>query len=668
MKTKSKKTKIMRLIPLLAILIILLACQIKATVTHEDYLFEYFPGDYSSRSGLGIKTQVYEGLPLQGKLLQETEYFYDTKAPLLGDPEKLYTTIYDGLELVGGNYPEMYTDKITWGVKVNPRDAENNIEVNYDYIISPRLQGKLTKMGDHIFGYKQYYVGYEYDDYGNVKKEINYGELVPNEPVKKRYFCNYEDDYCLDVYEPYYEVSGLTFPPMSKLTTLHGELNIEEEFYGGQWGDGAAFDLKPEDNTITENRYLYEDPGYGDFLVERNMVSLPFKTTTKSFFNKQLSSTVYAYEVCDECLENCGEEAGFTGFGDWEAEEEAETLMFNVGHALLWENHVGGLVRNVLNHGGVKGKIGNSFDEWGYSWADHTEFTYDECGNVVDTITRGPYTYNAARRMDENYAKNIYDPYNANNIVPTQINIFGNSLENTPLTKSVEYYTFSTTYTRYPIPPIRAIKHEGISKTMPSTKIKKITDENGIESHYKYDVLGRITTLTLEPQDPETDFTKQYFYYTNPGEKWKVKVQEKIQDGLIKETFFIYDGLGRLIQTQLKKSGDRILLSDVKYDALGRKEKESKVREEIWNFGDYLTPDWASLQSQEKVISYEYDALGRITRVVNFDGSDVTKEYRDYQNRIIIYDAKDHWKNYYYDSFNNLIAVQEQQVEGQNPP
>jgi YD repeat-containing protein len=619
-------------IAVFTIFIVLLSSNAQATM---HTLMEWYPGDYSFRSGLELKTQYYNG---SNKLVKEIEYFYDTKAPLIGSATKLYNGVAP---------TELHTDNISWVVKGYPAKSLSDTEVDYAVAISPRLQGKLTKLYNPVNGqYKQYYTGYERDQFGNVRIEKNYGELIPSEPVSKDY-----------IYESTF------FPPdplnpwqrFTKLTTLHGILNIDDAFDNQQ-----VFDAFPQDNTITKTEYLYEHEYY-DFrrdLIRNNLLSLPDTKTTTDFFGRQLSKIYYGHVMGNAQLGWCGN-AGPYGH---------EALMFNPFYAPSSYRY-GDLVGEIINYESILGSFPLQYLT---DWVDIAEFSYDMCGNSINTTTTNPYVANGARKVSENYVQNYYgsgnDYYSSKYNVPLSVISYGNSTSNTPLVKNAGYYTFNTAYTKCWVPPgittdyrpVR-IPHNLDYITVPSTKVKNITDENGVTTYYEYDVLGRITKITVEPDDPVTSFTKRYTYFTQQGSEWKVLIEEKINSSITKQTFYIYDGLGRLKQTQIKKDSSTIIVSDIKYDKLGRKEKESKQHEITATFGTYQQPDWTSLESAKLVIKYGYDTLSRIVTITYPDGSKIKKVYSDDENKITIYDENNHWKNYYYDASNNLIKVEEQQ-------
>lgn len=396
------------------------------------------------------------------------------------------------------------------------------------------------------------------------------------------------------------------------------------------------------------------------------------------FFGRQLSKTFYGYKENDPVFG--GNDLGWCGNTRYFGYNPHETLMFNPDYAATevifingeghWPFVYGGLVGSILDIPFTSSAIPYVLD-----WTDYILFNYDTCGNLINTTKINSYVTNGARRVSEGYSTNYYGSgdnyYSSKYNVPLSVITYGNSTSNTPLIKDIGYYTFNTAYTKCWAPPgittdflpVRIPDYgSGLDYvTVPSTKVKNITDENGVTTYYEYDVLGRITKITVEPDNPATSFTKRYTYFTPQGGEWKVLIEEKINSSVTKQTFFIYDGLGRLKQTQAKKDASKIIVSDIKYDKLGRKEKESKPREMTAAFGTYQSPDWASLESSKLVTKYEYDVLSRIVTITYPDGNKIKKVYSDDENKITIYDENNHWKDYYYDASNNLIKIEEQQ-------
>ena len=126
------------------------------------------------------------------------------------------------------------------------------------------------------------------------------------------------------------------------------------------------------------------------------------------------------------------------------------------------------------------------------------------------------------------------------------------------------------------------------------------TDENGNNTNYRYDLLGRSREIDYPDAGQVT------YAYTDSVPSPSVVLSEKLTPSLNSNKEFIFDGLGRLAQTQHTSDPDGTTKVDIDYDALGQKASESNPYR---NSGPiYLT-------------QYQYDALGRITKMIPTDGS-----------------------------------------------
>ncbi|MBU2633727.1 MAG: hypothetical protein KJ674_00625 [Nanoarchaeota archaeon] len=191
------------------------------------------------------------------------------------------------------------------------------------------------------------------------------------------------------------------------------------------------------------------------------------------------------------------------------------------------------------------------------------------------------------------------------------------------------------------------------------------TDKNGNLVEYYYDDLDRLVK-TVEFGDSFSEPTSEYFYYDFEN---KLKVREKLDDETYREIFYFYDGLGRLIQTKEQNVNGFIVVS-TEYDELGRNVKQSKPYNlYIGSVGEYTLPSWPSLISSDLVVQYEYDSLGRITKIINSDETEINYKYGpDWK---IVTDEKGIKKLFRYDKEGRIIEVEENYIEcldGQTKP
>jgi RHS repeat-associated protein len=143
------------------------------------------------------------------------------------------------------------------------------------------------------------------------------------------------------------------------------------------------------------------------------------------------------------------------------------------------------------------------------------------------------------------------------------------------------------------------------------------TDTNGWTTTTTYDGLGRVLSVT----PPGLSQAGVWYTYPVPNTYGRVTAPYSIQMQIFDETkptyrfvWGIYDGLGRILQNQVKDDDqNKLLLTDTAFNAQGQPEKQSLTYYSEGNAigGTYITPEWENLT----YTSYQYDGLGRQTQV-----------------------------------------------------
>jgi len=154
------------------------------------------------------------------------------------------------------------------------------------------------------------------------------------------------------------------------------------------------------------------------------------------------------------------------------------------------------------------------------------------------------------------------------------------------------------------------------------------TDANNAVTTAQYDAFGRITKI-IRPGDGDTADnppTLEVSYVDGPA-PLLVQVRQKIGSGLFYELRKYYDGLGRMIQTQIANAAVggqvRDVLVDREYDTKGQVKRQSAPYDVAPGTG-YRAPatPWTAAYTQT-----EYDVLGRAVRQVGMDGLVTTTQY-----------------------------------------
>jgi YD repeat-containing protein len=130
--------------------------------------------------------------------------------------------------------------------------------------------------------------------------------------------------------------------------------------------------------------------------------------------------------------------------------------------------------------------------------------------------------------------------------------------------------------------------------------------------------------------DPDTSY--YYYYFDDP---MSVLTVTKMGEGSYNEVKTFYDGFGRVIQVQTKLPNGKALIVNTAYNGKGLEWRVSKPYESSGEFGIYEQPIWDNQDGVHYYTEKEYDSLGRLKRVYNYDGTYVEYEYGADWERVI---------------------------------
>jgi YD repeat-containing protein len=144
--------------------------------------------------------------------------------------------------------------------------------------------------------------------------------------------------------------------------------------------------------------------------------------------------------------------------------------------------------------------------------------------------------------------------------------------------------------------------------------VTSIEDPNLQTTTKTYDILTRLTSVTY----PDTGSTS-YCYTdmggatcTQAGAPYEVVIEKAITSSLPEKSTIVFDGLGRVSQTQLNSDPGTVTYVDTTYDNDGRKYTVSN-------------PHRSAASTTDGITTYIYDALGRVCVVGQPDGSAVSQ-------------------------------------------
>ena len=142
------------------------------------------------------------------------------------------------------------------------------------------------------------------------------------------------------------------------------------------------------------------------------------------------------------------------------------------------------------------------------------------------------------------------------------------------------------------------------------------TDPNSQTTSYGYDLLGRPKLITPPAAGAQVSFCfsddpNGSCYNSNT---FQVTRTSQITSSLSRLETTVFDGLGRVGQTQLNSDPEGVTYTDTTYDSMDRVATVSNA------YRSTSDPTYG-------VTTYQYDALGRITQVLQPDNSPVSTSY-----------------------------------------
>ncbi len=189
-------------------------------------------------------------------------------------------------------------------------------------------------------------------------------------------------------------------------------------------------------------------------------------------------------------------------------------------------------------------------------------------------------------------------------------------------------------------------------------QIKTHTNINGFVTQYRYDNFWRLDK-TWGQNDTEQAPTIDYEYTinTNPPHLMAKHTKKKHNipynsDNILPEYTFL-DGLGRTCQTKTQMPGNKQIVSGiVQYNNRGLIKKAYAAYTVPGTQGAYTPPTYTQLYTQT-----DYDALGRITKTTNPDGTYRTINYNGWTETVT--DENNHAKDYIKDAYGRITQIKE---------
>jgi len=226
---------------------------------------------------------------------------------------------------------------------------------------------------------------------------------------------------------------------------------------------------------------------------------------------------------------------------------------------------------------------------------------------------------------------------------------YGNVISRTDNYANTEKYTYDKTNT-YPSTYINALGHITYYYYNTSTGNLMSVVKNGIATNYEYDAYGRILK-EIQPYDSADLPTKKYIYDFDGIAPEKIIVKQKMTADKTMDSIFYYDGFANLIQLKTKAGTNQEIVKNLFYDSKFRPSAEQNSY-----FANY-TSGLSAVSNSANYSYYNYDALDRIVKVVNPDGT--FKQTVFEQRNITDYDENNNKHMYVLDGLGRIIKVYE---------
>lgn len=178
------------------------------------------------------------------------------------------------------------------------------------------------------------------------------------------------------------------------------------------------------------------------------------------------------------------------------------------------------------------------------------------------------------------------------------------------------------------------------------------TDSNGFIYNYTYDSFGR-KVGEISPYDSFTYPTLNYTYEFDGIAPEKIIIKRREQNNSVQtlDEYKFYDGFERNIQIKQEAPNSKQIQTDIYYDETGRVSSQSNMY--LVSFSsDYSIPNSTVNKTQ-----YFYDALSRITKIINPDGSDKKMQYSAFN--ITYFDENNNKKITQIDAYEKIVVINE---------
>lgn len=226
---------------------------------------------------------------------------------------------------------------------------------------------------------------------------------------------------------------------------------------------------------------------------------------------------------------------------------------------------------------------------------------------------------------------------------------------------------FDGVFHQYPIGTTNSLNQtETFNYNFSTGEMLSRTDANGLTTRLVYDTFGRVTK-EIGPGDSETypTVSNEYNIFQSPPHlivrKQRIEHHEEArpESDRTLDTYTYIDGLGRSRQTKGPgEQGKQLATGWVEFNDRGLPEKTYAAI--TVEFSTSMAVVGASVPHS----TINYDAQGRMVKVINADGTSAERLYSGWENTLL--DENNHKKDFIKDAYGNITGVREHLDGSQN--
>ena len=255
--------------------------------------------------------------------------------------------------------------------------------------------------------------------------------------------------------------------------------------------------------------------------------------------------------------------------------------------------------------------------------------------------------------------ENYLDTGGGNPTAQYRYDDFGNLIEQADALGRVTRYDYGLqdSTSTYPERIVNALGHSTTYTYDVGTGNILTETKNGITKTNTYDTFGRVSKEVL-PYD-SSDFPTKYYTYNFDGIAPEIiTVKQRTTSNNTLDTIYFYDGFGNLVQIKSPADYGQQVVKNLFYDGLFRVSSEQNPF--FYNYSSNLTIISNDTLPANKTF-YSYDAVGRIIKVINPDGTIKNTTYNKWE--INDYDENRNYHTYQLDSYGRIISVAEHNTD-----